>query len=457
MNELLANVRQFKSEGFFVLRSPLLPFDDLMKWGDGLLTGGSQDGRDYELKCETSRARIARILERPDVCEAIFLASPSLAEASLAWWSDPKSQTGRKAEKALVKYVLRMAGRSTPFGLFAGISVGLCGSQSKLVLKETASYRRHTRLDIDYLITLAHAIANSRTLGSAVEYQPNPALYRVGQRLRYPEARFDEAERNYYLASVDANHFILSALTLSDRGMRISDLARGLTELYPEVGIAEAKEFVCTLIKNQILLPRVIPPLTGSDPVEDIIAQLEAAPLAEARDAATCLRHVQTQLAEIDRDGLGISSERYDEVKRTLGQLPGALDSSSLFRVDLAKPIKHALLGSDVLDEALRGVELLRCTAPPRTERALERFRDAFLERYELREVPLAEALDEESGIGLGDSREDDIKTSPILNGLPFPSVENEPDVWGERDSILLRKLEQTIQNDSMEMTLDER
>ncbi len=48
----------------------------------------------------------------------------------------------------------------------------------------------------------------------------------------------------------------------------------------------------------------------------------------------------------------------------------------------------------------------------------MDRFRKEFNERYEGREVPLLEALDEEVGIGFERSGDSGAEASPLLRGL---------------------------------------
>ena len=81
----------------------------------------------------------------------MFVASPSLAAAVDLWRKEPDSDRGRAAERSLVSYVLRAAARPTPFGLFAGCTTGVIGERTCLRLGGRGHYRRHTRLDMDYL------------------------------------------------------------------------------------------------------------------------------------------------------------------------------------------------------------------------------------------------------------------------------------------------------------------
>src|SRR5262249_34500324 len=150
--------------GFFALRTPLLPFDELLAWSDGL-EAASQCGDPARLEAavaadrERLRERLRAVFARPEVREALFVASPDLEGRLDVWLPEPEGESGRKVERALVRYFARMAGRATPFGLFAGCSVGTVADSTRLVVAERARYRRHTRLDMDYLLLLTDALA----------------------------------------------------------------------------------------------------------------------------------------------------------------------------------------------------------------------------------------------------------------------------------------------------------
>src|SRR5690242_5397970 len=125
---------------------------------------------------------------RSEVREAFFVASPNIIERLHLWIDDPDSERGRKIEHVLVRYISRMTGRATPFGLFAGISVGTTGGETRLLLAERERYQRHTRLDMDFLFKLTDAITRDPNLRKTLIFYPNKSLYRGGGRLRYVES-----------------------------------------------------------------------------------------------------------------------------------------------------------------------------------------------------------------------------------------------------------------------------
>src|SRR4051794_2982038 len=117
----------FVPAGFFVIRTPLLPFDEFTKWGEGLKSMAALDvpeGLDnaYDSDRKQLRHRLRIIANQPEVRDGLFLASPNIIDRFQIWAVDPDSERGRKIEHVLVRYFSRMTGRATPFGLFAGVS-----------------------------------------------------------------------------------------------------------------------------------------------------------------------------------------------------------------------------------------------------------------------------------------------------------------------------------------------
>ena len=93
--------REHRSGDFFVLRTPLLPIDTLIDW-----TNAGPDE-------ETLLAHLRALAERPEIAEALSLASADLGTA-LA------EKPSKKVLLALARYIARMSSRATPYGIFAG-------------------------------------------------------------------------------------------------------------------------------------------------------------------------------------------------------------------------------------------------------------------------------------------------------------------------------------------------
>src|SRR5205823_8644812 len=139
-------------------------------------------------------------------------ASPDLEERFDLWSREPESEQGQKIERALVRYFARMAGRATPFGLFAGCSAGTVGNETRLALADRACYRRHTRLDMDYVFLLTDALARQPELRRALGFGVNSSLYPAGGRLRYSEVRRNGKGWTHHQVALEATDYLEATL-----------------------------------------------------------------------------------------------------------------------------------------------------------------------------------------------------------------------------------------------------
>jgi len=441
--------------GFFVLRTPLLPFTEVTTWGHGLQAPTALD--DFGVLAEavaTDRAQLRRRLEdivtTPEFRDALFVASPSLAAAVDPWRKDPDSDKGRATERSLVSYVMRAAARPTPFGLFAGCTTGTIGARTCLRFEGMSRYQRHTRLDMDYLWNLAEAVERDPDLRGELEYQPNSSLYQVGDRLLFAEARLGQAGRSYRLVAVGATPYLMQTLARARDGARLDILAAALVD--DDITRADADEYITELADSQVLVADVRPQLTGAPPTETLAATLgrceRSAHLARQLDAAA------DGLAALDADGIGVPAERYHAVASVLDGLPASPEPSRFVQVDLTKPAAEVTLGAAVVSELLRGVEVLHSLSRYRQHEGLRQFREQFTRRYETREVPLAQALDEENGIGFERSSSPSSEAAPLLAGLPLRRDQDHSVRWTRRDTFLLDKLTRALAAGSSEIAI---
>src|SRR5262249_53411008 len=154
--------------------------------------------------------------------------------------------------RTLLRYLGRMAGRATPFGLFAGCSVGEVGHETRLGLSGLASYRRHTRVDSHALCLLVQAVERDPLLRQRLIFRPNSSLYEFGGSYRYAECRVKEQSRSYHLVAVEASDSLRSTLGRAARGTRLGPLASALID--DGITQSEAEAYVQDLVESQILV-----------------------------------------------------------------------------------------------------------------------------------------------------------------------------------------------------------
>jgi thiopeptide-type bacteriocin biosynthesis protein len=451
--------RPFEPAGFFLMRSPLLPAE-LLDAGPLSSARAFREKADpagaearYRADVERVRARVRTLLEDPVILEALQLASPALVESLPSWRAAPDSERGRKVEASLYRYLSRAITRPTPFGLFAGISLGTSGAATRLELAPRTAHRRRSRLDMDAAFALAKAVAANPAHQPRLRFAPNSSLYRIGDRLRYVEADREGDKRRYRLVGVEASEPIDLVLAGARDGATLPALAEALCASDAEISREDADGFVRELVEVQLLVPELEPALTDERPIETLIAKLRA---AGASGEADLLASIQDQIAAIDRAGPGCPPRVLEELSARVQALPGMAERGEVLQVDLVKPFADGRLSRQVLDDAIAGAELLIRLGGQLTA-VLAHFRRRFVERYEQREVPLTELLDPEVGLPFGTVRDLAELGAPLLQGLGLSFGEKaDPPMASPARPMLFERLLEALRTGAHEIALTE-
>jgi thiopeptide-type bacteriocin biosynthesis protein len=432
---------------FFVLRTPLLPFDDWLAWSEGLSCGKGAPASPEAMSAQRARlwARLREVLARPACRQAMFFAAPRVEE-ELARLDATGALPDDKLLRTLVRYFARMTGRATPFGLFAGCSVGGIGPALKLRIEGSASYRSFTTLDVGYLLRATESVRRAGPPARTLSVRANPSLYRVGERLRYVEAKTDPAGfvRSYHLAAVEVTETIEMVLRLADQPISLASLADRVCAADSSLGFAEAFDFAAELLQAQVLVDNLEPAVTGAEPLRDVIARLADVPDATAEQTRHVLADVEQELRALDRAGLGVPPARYRELLPALSTAVATTEADKVFQTDLFKPAPQATLDPQMARRICDAALLLRRLAPSPAADSLRRFREAFRERFEGCELPLMDVLDPDLGIGFEGDAPPDEESSPWLAGMPWGAPSSHSIPWGAREIHLLRRLLET-------------
>ena len=124
-------------------------------------------------------------------------------------------------------------------------------------LTERGTYRRHSRLDMDYLFALCEHLARDPNVRAELLFRPNSSLYEAAGRLRFAESRVQGG-----CARITSWHSMRSTRCATRCGARqtervCSDLATALVAIDPdgEITLEDAQAFLHDLVDNQLLVP----------------------------------------------------------------------------------------------------------------------------------------------------------------------------------------------------------
>lgn len=447
--------------GFFMLRTPLLPYNRL----DDLLALYAIFENDLKSIGEINeysgrRNGLARCLldlaKEPVIKEALWVASPGLVERFDSYSLAQRASFNEGMVVTLYKYLVRMASRCTPFGLFASCSYGKISGLNQLESSAPTAIGRATRLDMEYIFRLVSAINGERALRIALAYRANTSIYRIGDKLRYVETQEVSKGQGikYKLSAVDVTDYLIATLEYAATPILPTTLAEYLTKFESGVALEEAFDYVHELIDNQLLVPEMTPAVTGGSSLHRIIDALKNAPAAS--EVLGMLEHIDKSIADIDSFGLGVDIDRYKSVITELQRLPAKVEEQHLFQVDVHTKL-DIFISERLVADVLIGVDLLAKISRPLANDPLGDFKRQFSERYEEQEIPLCEALDDDAGIGFGGSANNAHLMEPLLHGIDFLNADN-----GRRtasldhfDAILAGRIQELTHDQCEELELD--
>jgi len=392
----------FSPASFFVFRTPLLPFDLLVRFSLDCQSSfkalhDEQFQKIYAEDLARARASLKVVINRPEVWEAIFLACPGFVRLLGAWEADPDSKRGKRAEVTLVRYVARLAGRTTPFGLLAGISHGAIGGGTCLNVLGSEKYVRHTQISVEFAMALCEEWHRDSELKMHLQYRPNSSLYHLPGWVRYVETRQKDQEPSHRLVGLHETEILRQALSLASGGAT----SKQLVQQVARNGFTweAACDYVDKLIECQVLRPDLEVRITGQRTVQYLANHLPKT--KKFANIRASLRQISSALAIIDKSGFSHGQTHYREVLTSLASLRHRPTRASPFHVTLVKPAPEASLGQEVLAEITRGINIFHhlYQNDRSTDPALAAYFQEFAARYGDREVPLVEALDGDIGI----------------------------------------------------------
>ena len=413
----------------FIFRTPAFPFA-------------------YLQKILYNESEFQDILLNKSVQEAIYMASLDLYH-ELEKYSQKQPFTPKDVQRlknTLIKYISRMAARCTPFGSFAGCSTGRIGDKTEITLHEN---RKNVRYDMSFLYLLAHRISQNEHVRWKLRYYTNNSIYELHNRYRYIEIRETPAGRTHRIVSVDKSVYLDMIVSLATDGASLNELVNALTDQGIEKDMALS--YVLDIVDSRLLLSELELTVIGEDYFQKIVGAIERfenenAEIIQLKNALGFLKNVDT-----NHVFLPVAHRQIVDQTEPVGL---KYAGKNMFQLDLFKE-SETVLSRDVIKEIQSTLSFLNRINPIGNNQDIIEFKNAFIARYEEREIPLSIALDTETGLGYPVNRQSS-DTSPFLFGFQLPPKENTGRSVNvnELHTVLLNKLVECLSGDRKEIVL---
>jgi len=422
----------------FLLRAPALPVHPFHQ----LATAHAEEDTsapDLETVLQRQRSATHQLLRalsaHPQVELAIAIASSSLHQGLLQWRLGALSPRRiNKTAASLLRYLIRMSTRPTPFGLFSGVGLGSFGQRTTLQLGTPAIEHIRSRPDMTWLLAVLKELEASPARVQQLAVHTNQLAYLAGGRVLLPHTDTYE-QKQHQAVSLRATPVVQKTLELAQEPLAYLVLREALLQAFPEATAEQVERLLWQLWEHGLLVSHLHPPLTTAHPARYLYEQLET--LQGAETIRTLLGDVLTTAAALDATGSGGQLEMLPHLVRLQNTLVSGQTPQPPIQVDSTLSVHSPTLHRRIGEAGARAAELLlRLTPFPEGSPSLKQYRTLFLETYGLNaEVPLLELLSPERGLD-----------APAGYTQPPPASQAQPSPQRPRQQIRERALQALVQ-----------
>ncbi|MFI5343475.1 MAG: lantibiotic dehydratase [Chlamydiales bacterium] len=378
----MQNEPLFLPASFFMARIPCLPINDFFH---------------FLCKDDLSPLLFERYSEEEQVREAIAIASPSLYK-TLENKNKKTDKQQQQTISSLLKYLLRMSTRATPFGTFSFVSTGSWNDKASAAIDLT-KVKKRARPDMEWLLEVIDKICNQSSLSLLLPVRKNPMLYSSGGRtfLSYVQKKNEEHPE---AISIRSSFLTESIFEESKDPISIGELKEKVSQRFPDLNRDKIHGVINTLLEKQFLCPALLPSLLVESPFEELLESLSSIALSHAPlENLSILKDLASLITTYNQQPFGQGESALQNLQEEMEKI---VASPNFIQVDCVYTGDELTLPSIVAKELGKAAEVRwRLSFGNSSSYPLRSYHTKFLDKYgTVRLVPLLELLNEDTGLG---------------------------------------------------------
>lgn len=384
----------YKPADFFMLRIPLLSIE---KYKDIFV---DENFEDQDIKTE-----VINLFSELMIKEAVEVSSFSLFE-SLNKLTDGKKLKDKKIRKIIssfLKYVIRMTSRTTPYGIFAGVSLGSFGDKTKVSIGDNKYAKKRIRPDMEWLYGIIKMLEGNDEILNNLYITSNDLNFINGSRLDigYISNCYKTSENalqtNNISASVRYTSQVKLVIEKSKQKIKYYDLINILKLNNPKADESKIYKFLRQLLENEYIITELRPPLSDTNSFEYILSKIKN--INSMNEIYLKLLNIKKLMDYYNNSLIGEGIDLYSKI---VSEMKLLYKCSNYLQVDMSIKENGIILKKDVVKDLQKAINVLvKLSSKLEEPYYISKYKDEFIEKYGIdREIPIIELFDEDKGIG---------------------------------------------------------
>ncbi len=341
-------------------------------------------------------------------------------------------------QNTIKKYCNRACFRPTPFGAFSSVTSVNWNENINRIAFQPQEFKVHLKVDYFSSLELCEKLVGLEGK-DVVLYKSNSSFYKVFRYFRYIkyDMESEKHRRLFSIISLPRNKFISDVIEFCAVGKLLGEIALFL-ETQTGLSAADIRQFIPQLINEQIILPQSGSNITGDDCLEDLMKLLNDNNIHSEQ-----LEKIESLVENLGKKG----ADRVNDIMHSASLLREMLSTpqelKNPFYVVSERGVAEGGLHIKYQQAILDGLYCIDKLVSIHEVRALDNFKQGFVEKFENREIPLLLALDPEMGVGY-ENLDDIFKQDWLLKGIEFEQSVPQKEkhiTWTAGHAFLLNKM----------------
>ncbi|WRN81535.1 lantibiotic dehydratase [Staphylococcus aureus] len=224
---------------------------------------------------------------------------------------DGDNKKVRDAKESLLKYLIRMSTRPTPFGLLSGINLGHFVNEPTR-LKVGNSIQKYVKVDGEWLYKLVSYIESIDEYYQNLKVIWNSKAHIINDRIYLNEqsAIYLNNNKDTSFSIKNSELLVFIKTTVTNNNITFSNLAEKINQEFEINDITKVKVYIHNLVSKEIIYSTIRPPLSYSDNLNYILNKLSL----HNDDFVKKIREIQKLILAYEKTEIGFSEELYKDI-----------------------------------------------------------------------------------------------------------------------------------------------
>lgn len=277
------------------------------------------------------------MINDPAFLEALGVASIDLAQAVDKYKQDKIVR--KHLYESVLNYYLRFITRTTPFGLFAGVSTVNFREHTNIQLNSLHNIQKCCEVDVQWLYGLIKQLENDSDILRGLKIKFNDICYEIGNKIKNP------AVNNYgqkyvfggktnvqlYRSMINNSKQIQNIKKITKDYIDYKEVVFYMQQRNKDIEIKKINDFIIELIKAEYLITDLRPPITSSGQLEYLINKLKPLKLnTHNEELLSKLILIQKKIIEYTNLELGSGYELYKSIVKMMQTIVKATNYLSI-------------------------------------------------------------------------------------------------------------------------------